>query len=496
MGGFLAKEFGFPPIVLSTAENKLNVSRAARRGRIRKIAPRLYTTNLTDDPATVIRQNLWEVVGLLFPDTIVGYRTALEGKPTREGTVNLVGPYDRVVHLPGLTVRQIKGPGPLAGDTRFMRSLWLASRARAFLESIRPSRTKAAGARGLPRDEIERRLEQLVRVSGEAEANKLRDSARALAPALGAEAELRVLNDIVGALLGSRMEELTAPAAQSRARGEPYDPERFERFQALHSALLEWPETPRPVADGSAAIFENTAFIDAYFSNFIEGTRFEINEALEIIFQGRIPAARPADAHDVLGTFRLVSSREEMGVSMAEPRRDADDFLRVLRRRHEVIMSARPDQNPGAFKTQPNYAGNTAFVAPELVIGTLRKGFELFRSLPGPFGRAALMMFIISEVHPFTDGNGRIARVMMNAELIAEGQHRIIIPTVYREDYLLALRALTRQGRSEAFARMLDRAQKFVSRIDFSDLDTTLVMLRAANAFEDASEARLLMPPE
>jgi len=28
------------------------------------------------------------------------------------------------------------------------------------------------------------------------------------------------------------------------------------------------------------------------------------------------------------------------------------------------------------------------------------------------------MMFLVSEVHPFLDGNGRIARVMMNAELI------------------------------------------------------------------------------
>jgi fido (protein-threonine AMPylation protein) len=105
------------------------------------------------------------------------------------------------------------------------------------------------------------------------------------------------------------------------------------------------------------------------------------------------------------------------------------------------------------------------------------------------------MMFLVSEVHPFSDGNGRVGRVMTNAELTSAGQHRIIIPTVYLEDYLLALRALTRQGRTDAFSRMLDRAQEFVSRIDFSNMDSALAMLRAANAFEDASEARLRMPP-
>ena len=53
-------------------------------------------------------------------------------------------------------------------------------------------------------------------------------------------------------------------------------------------------------------------------------------------------------------------------------------------------------------------------------------------------------MFVIAEVYPFLDGNGRIARIFMNAELDACGLCRIIIPTVYREDYLLALRKLSR----------------------------------------------------
>ena len=44
---------------------------------------------------------------------------------------------------------------------------------------------------------------------------------------------------------------------------------------------------------------------------------------------------------------------------------------------------------------------------------------------------------IASEVHPFEDGNGRIARVMMNAELVNRDKCKIIIPAVYREEYLL-----------------------------------------------------------
>lgn len=490
----LASKFTFPPVFLSTEEIKLVVSREAKRGHIRKIGPRLYTTDVSEDSEIVIRRNLWEVIGLLFPDTVVGYRTALEGKPSPEGTVNLVGNYDRMVELPGLTIRQIKGPGHLEGDTPFMGRLWLASRARAFLESLRPSRATAAGARGLPQEEIERRIEQIVRISGETEVNSLRDQARAIAADMDAEDEFRVLSTIIGTVLGSQSASLTSPAAVARAAGEPYDPDRLERFQSLHSALLSWIPTPRPSPVGPARAFQNAAFVDAYFSNYIEGTEFGVEEAIEIVFEGRIPERRPADAHDVLGTYRIVSSRDEMGISQADPRRDFGDFIQTLRRRHEVIMAGRPDKDPGEFKREPNYAGNTAFVDPGLVLGTLRRGFEIFRSLQSAFARAAFMMFLVSEVHPFTDGNGRMARIMTNAELIAGGEHRIIIPTVFREDYLLALRALTRQGHTDPFLRMLDRAQDFVSRIDFHDLDHALEILRGANAFSDPSEARLILP--
>ena len=49
-----------------------------------------------------------------------------------------------------------------------------------------------------------------------------------------------------------------------------------------------------------------------------------------------------------------------------------------------------------------------------------------------------MVMFVVAEVHPFSDGNGRTARLAMNCMLSARALSRIIIPTVYREDYLLS----------------------------------------------------------
>ena len=91
-------------------------------------------------------------------------------------------------------------------------------------------------------------------------------------------------------------------------------------------------------------------------------------------------------------------------------------------------------------------------------------------------------------------GNGRLARAMMNAERVSGQQRRILTPTVYRDDYLLALRALSRQGAPDALLKMLDYAQAFCAEIDFADLDQAIDALRRGNAFERDTEMRLRMP--
>ena len=101
-------------------------------------------------------------------------------------------------------------------------------------------------------------------------------------------------------------------------------------------------------------------------------------------------------------------------------------------------------------------------------------------------------MFLIAEVHPFTDGNGRCARIMMNAELVASNQARIIIPTVFRNNYLSALKALSHQSKSEPLIRTLDFAQKYTSLIDWNDFDKAHAMLKSTHAFEDANTAELI----
>ena len=513
-----------PEVFVSDRAGARAIGRMVRAGTARKIGPRLYTRNMRDAPEAVVVSSLWPIVALLAPGTVVSHRTAFENRAAPDGSVFLSGPYPRQIVLPGVTLRQVQGSGPVAGDMPYMGTLHLASRPRAFLENLLPSRRREMVAKTVGRDGVEERLAEALRAGGEEALGRIRDEARALAPLLGLEEQYRILDGLVAALLRSRPARLATPVARAYAEGEPYDPARLPLLTALFAALRagEWPVMPdrslQPppaspttatpsAAEVAAAVqnaafqnaafqnaaFQNAAFFDAYFSNYIEGTEFPIEQAIRIVFEGEIPASRPADAHDVLGTYRLVGSREEMH----RLPRDFGDLLDLLRRRHAAVMEGRPDKLPGRFKEINNQAGATTFVAPALVVGTLRQGFGMYQALSDPFARALLIMFLVAEVHPFADGNGRVARVMMNAEMVAAGQTRIVIPSVYRNEYVGSLKRLTNYQDPAAFLRVMRYAQIFVSRIDFADLEVARRTLAAHNAFDDpADDVKLRMPPE
>ena len=307
------------------------------------------------------------------------------------------------------------------------------------------------------------------------------------------EREVAQLDTLIGALLGTRHSRLDSSVGRARSRGRPYDPDRMELFHRLHQALRNHPPSFRPSPPRDPVGRATLAFFEAYFSNFVEGIEFLVDEAVRIVFEGEIPQHRPADAHDVAGTWRIVSNLQEMSRTPG----DFAELTRVLRDRHREIMGGRPEMLPGQFKVAPNRAGQTSIVAPDLVPGTLERGFSLCRSLESPFARATYMMFLVSEVHPFADGNGRIARVMMNAELVAGGEERIIIPTVFRDNYLAALRALTRTGNPDPLIRVLDYAQRWTVAVDWTSIRETQRELEVCNAFLNSDEAeglRLRMP--
>ncbi len=464
---------------------RATLDRWIKNGRARRVARGLYTLNMGEPVEEILRRNVFAIAGALFPGAVVSDRSFAVGGLTPENEVTLVADRDADITVGDVSYRVRRGPGALEHDMPWLNSgLHFASDARGVLENARLTRgRKGRSARGLARAELEALLERKRDTLGVEGMNRLREQARAIAPRLGLEEELKTVEQVIGAILGTR--ELTArsPLLRARLAGIAYDAQRLALCTQLRDALLAVEREPLRVESNEPRV-RHLPFFEAYFSNYIEGTIFTLDEAIGIVYHRRIPVARPQDAHDILGTFSIVSDPGEMSTLP----RDADEFLEILHNRHLRMMERRPEIRPGEFKQDPNQAGSTIFVHPDRVQGTLIKGFELYRELVDPFARAVYMMFLISEVHPFNDGNGRLARIQMNAELAAGGEERIIVTASMRDGYVGALRTMSGYRNPEPMIRAFGAYQQLTNAIDFSDLDTAREQLERKHIVDDSAD--------
>jgi hypothetical protein len=429
----------------------------------------------------------------MFPQAVITDRSAVTGGPV-DATLYLAHRgRAREVELPGLRVTARAGAGPLDGDIPLPGGLYQAGKGRALAENSRPSRTRAGRARRtLDPAELGDWVDRLCQVEGPDELAQYREQAEQVAEAVGAPAHaMQLLGQLIGAARGTQRITTLSRALTARQASLSYDQDRMRLFARLAESLRESAPQSRPVADPRDPRYAFLPFFEAYFSNFIEGTEFELDEAVAVVYEGRQIPGRADDSHDLIGTYKVVGDLAEMTALPSTPA----EFVELLRSRHATVLGGRPDKRPGSFKETANRAGNSLFVLPGLVVGTLQAGWDRLAELDTPFERAVYMMFLVSEVHPFDDGNGRLARVMMSAELVAGSQSRIIIPTVFRDDYLGGLRLLTRQDNAGVLIKALRYAQDYTARVNFSSLAQATATLESTNAFnEPGSDERLQLP--
>jgi hypothetical protein len=484
----------WPEIVISTSAKRRAIHDAVRRGDLRPIASRIYTPNLRDDPAQIIRRHWIQVTAAFFPNSVISDRSAAYAEMVVDGNLFLVhtGPARDLV-LEGLELRARNGHGPLPSDIQFGDTdLYRASDARLLVENMLPSRSRRSIRRRLDQREVEEYLDRMLRSAGESRLRHVADEIHEVARQLGLESEGARALDLVRTFLGTDVVEAQSRVLKARVRGEPFDPDRLELFAILGRNLAGLQPVQIPADPSMQPEFP---FFEAYFSNFIEGTEFGLDEAKHIVDTGEIPGNRPKDAHDVLGTYQLVSDPSVMSQIPSA----ASELIGLLRDRHKTLMLYRPEVRPGMFKLQNNRDGGTTFVSWDRVHGTLREGFEIGQGLLDPLARGIYLMFLISEVHPFDDGNGRIARIFLNAELYSREQQRILVPTMRRLDYLDSLRILSRQKKPELLPMVMADLQRYSSQTDWSSFDTARKQLEKDGAFAETpgsgSLAALLLRP-
>ena len=473
----------------SNKSTSYQITKAEKEGKIKKIAPRIYTTNLRDSAEYIIKRHFFDILKWRFPNAVISHRSASELRPTGTGNFFITSNYTKkITDLKGITLNVQEGKPALESDIN-LGGIYVSSEWRWILENMQSSRKKGSESKIFPVGLIENKLEKIIIREGEEGINKFRDKAKDIAVQLEFNDEFNKLNNIISALLNTHNTDvLSSDSAKARAVGMPFDAKRVELFEILYDKLKDYYFPERPEKNTSEDSFRLFAFFEAYFSNYIEGTEFTIEDAKKIVDTGIVIPKRIKDSHDILGTFQVVSNSYEMNITPAT----VEDLISILKRRHLTMMQGRGEEvNAGEFKVQNNRAGNTEFVDYTLVEGTLKQGFKYYATLSDPMAKAIFIMFIIAEVHPFTDGNGRISRIMGNAELFKSGLSKIIVPTVYREDYIMSLKKLTNRKEPDTFIRVMDKLQYFSNNIFGDNFDELNNYFKVTNAYKEPSEGKL-----
>ena len=267
------------------------IQRRAKAGELTRVAEGVYLA-VRDPEAqkTIVRRNWTHILAALVPDAVVSHRSAYHGGLSEDGIVYLSHPtnYNRKIVLPGVQAILVKGSGPLPGDSPLgNEKLFFSSRPRQLLENLSPARGtrgKSAGAQA-----VEERLVSIFNASGEDELNRTRDAARDLTKTMGLQQEFKKLDALIGALLTTHAAGvLRTKEGKLVAKGTPIDAERMGRFEILAAKLRVEPLPHLPAIAVADPARSNCAFLESYFSNFVEGTEFAIEEARDIALSGRI----------------------------------------------------------------------------------------------------------------------------------------------------------------------------------------------------------------
>lgn len=195
-----------------------------------------------------------------------------------------------------------------------------------------------------------------------------------------------------------------------------------------------------------------------YSSNALEGNTLTISETKVILEDGITVGGKPLkDCYEATGhakayDFMLETARSENLVFSEE----------MILNLHKLFYSSLDIDNAGKYRTYQvfitgtEYLPPTADEVPELMEEFVSELNAKKESLH-PVMLAAFAHRRLVDIHPFTDGNGRTARLLMNLIFVNKGYQVVSIPPILRTEYIGALQAAQRSKNpsDKAFVQLI-----------------------------------------
>lgn len=230
------------------------------------------------------------------------------------------------------------------------------------------------------------------------------------------------------------------------------DKDLYERISRKKKGLDSLRPLPKPALD---KLKGNFSIELAYNSNAIEGNTLTLRETRLVIEEGMTIKGKPLREH-----FEAINHQKAFMYveSIMQEKYLSEDMIKGL---HKIILSEINNEYAGRYR-DVNVTITGAVKTPprfEKVPERMREFVQHINSNPDKLNDielAAMMHYMFVEIHPFIDGNGRCARLLMNLFLMSHGYPITLVLKMDRMKYYDRLKKAD-QGDAKPFIDFIGR---------------------------------------
>ncbi|KXU39162.1 hypothetical protein AXE65_10125 [Ventosimonas gracilis] len=213
----------------------------------------------------------------------------------------------------------------------------------------------------------------------------------------------------------------------------------------------------RPLPAVTVNSIRNKLALDwTYHSNAIEGNTLDIHETKAILEDGITIGRKSLKEHLEAVNHKDAIHLVEKMVAKAEEINTGN-----IKKIHYSVLKGIDEENAGFYRRSPVMVVGANFVPtnPVKIDREMNALEDWYKSKEAqalhPIERAAELHTRFVTIHPFVDGNGRTARLLLNLELMREGYPPAIIQKEERQYYYRSLDKARETGKHDELAPMV-----------------------------------------
>lgn len=198
-----------------------------------------------------------------------------------------------------------------------------------------------------------------------------------------------------------------------------------------------------------------------YHSNAIEGSTLTLAETRLVVLDGLTVSGKSLREH-----LEAINHKHAIDFVEALARRQKPITEHNIRQIHALILRTVDDENAGSYRNVQVRITGTTYVPPQAIAvpSLMQEMVDWLNSVEAmrlhPVERSALAHFRLAHIHPFVDGNGRTARLLMNLILMREGYPPAVIRMKRRPQYYEALALANGEERKPFITLVAEEAER------------------------------------